>query len=81
MFPGATSNDFIHYIKPTLQNPENRFEIIHEHQSFKCLPHKMVKHNGVKNIFVSGFTINNHLHLDFGKAMKNALKLNCAKCG
>ena len=25
-FPGATSNDVIHYIKPTLQNPENQFE-------------------------------------------------------
>ena len=25
-FPGASSNDFIHYIKPTLQNSENTFE-------------------------------------------------------
>ena len=25
-FSGAASNDFIHYIKPTFQNPENQFE-------------------------------------------------------
>ena len=25
-FPGASSNDFIHYIKPTLQNSQNLFE-------------------------------------------------------
>ena len=25
-FSGAASNDFIHYINPTLQNPENQFE-------------------------------------------------------
>ena len=25
-FPGASSIDFIHYIKPTLQNPQNPFE-------------------------------------------------------
>ena len=25
-FLGASSNDFIHYIKPTLQNPQNPFE-------------------------------------------------------
>ena len=31
-FPGAPSIDFIHYVKPTLQNPENQFEaaILHK---------------------------------------------------
>ena len=25
-FPGVASNDFIHYIKPNLQNPENQLK-------------------------------------------------------
>ena len=35
----------------------------------------------IKNIFVSGLTINNCLHSDFINAMSNALKLDCIKYG
>ena len=35
----------------------------------------------IKNIFVSGLTINNRLHSDFINAMNNALKLDCIKYG
>ena len=32
MFPRCSVNYFIHYVKPTLQNPENQFEaaILHK---------------------------------------------------
>ena len=35
----------------------------------------------IKNIFVSGLTINKLLHLDFTNALINALKLDCVKYG
>ena len=39
-FPGATSRDFFHYIKPTLQDPQTNFDIA-------------VLHMGVNDIFLS----------------------------
>ena len=37
---------------------------------------------GIKNIFISGLTINNRLHSDLINTMNNnALKLDCIKCG
>ena len=34
---------------------------------------------GIKNIFISGLTINNRLHSDLINTMNNALKLDCIK--
>ena len=36
---------------------------------------------GIKNIFISGLTIKNLLHLDLINTMNNALKLDCIKYG
>ena len=36
---------------------------------------------GIKNIFISGLTINNRLHSDLINTMNNALKLDCIKYG
>ena len=36
---------------------------------------------GIKNIFISGLTINNSLHSDLINTMNNALKLDCIKYG
>ena len=36
---------------------------------------------GIKNIFVSGLTVNNRLHSDFINAINNALKLDCINNG
>ena len=96
-FPGASSNDFIHYIKPILQNPENPFETVILQMGVndflkwdskidvatnnimdianECKPY------GIKNIFVSGLTINNRLHSDFINAVNNCLKLDWIKYG
>ena len=88
---------FFHYIKPTLQNPENSFETVILHMGV----HDLLKRNsyidvvtnnimnianecktyGIKNVFVSGLTINNRLHSDFINAMNNVLKLDLIKHG
>ena len=39
------------------------------------------KSYGIKNIFISGLTINNRLLSDLIKNMNNALKLDCIKYG
>ena len=96
-FPGASSNHFIHYIKPTLQNSENSFETAILHMVVNDLQKRdsnidVVTNNimkianesktyGIKIIFVSGLTINNRLPSDFINAMNNALKLDCTKYG
>ena len=53
-FPGATSRDFFHYIKPTLQDPETNFDIA-------------VLHMGVNDILNLGSTgetvLNSILHI------------------
>ena len=36
---------------------------------------------GIKNIFMSGLTINNRLHSDLINTMNNTLKLDCIKYG
>ena len=36
---------------------------------------------GIKNIFISGLTINNRLYSDLINTMNNALKLDCTKYG
>ena len=36
---------------------------------------------GIKNIFISGLTINNRLHSDLINTMNNTLKLDCIKYG
>ena len=36
---------------------------------------------GIKNIFISGLTINNRLHSDLINTMNNAFKLDCTKYG
>ena len=36
---------------------------------------------GIKNILISGLTINNRLHSDLINTMNNALKLGCIKYG
>ena len=76
-FPGASSNDFIHYIKPNLQNSENPFETAILHMGVNDLLKrdsnievatnnmkiaKECKTYGIKNMFVSVLTINNRLH-------------------
>ena len=39
------------------------------------------KKYGLKNILISGLTINNYQHSDFINAVSNALKLDCEKYG
>ena len=39
------------------------------------------KNYGIKNILVSGLTINNHIHSNLINAFNNALKLGCVKYG
>ena len=94
--PEAASNDFIHYIKPNLQNPENQFEAAISHgingpikrsSNIDVITKKNMnvankcKKYGIKNIFVSDLTINNRLHSDFIYAVNKAFKLHCVKYG
>ena len=96
-FPGVSSNDFIHYVKPTLQNPENPFEtailhmgvndLIKQGSNIDVITNTIMnfsneyKTYGIKSMFILGFTINNRMHSDFINAMNNALKLDCIKYG
>ena len=96
-FPGAMSNDFNLYIKLTLQNLGNRFETTILHMGINyvlklsSIIHAVTynimniankcKKCGIKNIFVSCFTVANRLYSDFINAVSNALKLNCIKYG
>ena len=79
-FPGASSNDFIHYMKPTLQNSLNPFEsailymgvndLLKQDSKIDVVTKEIrkivseYKTYGIKNIFISGLTINNRLHSD-----------------
>ena len=96
-FPGTSSINFIHYIKPTLQNSQNPFESAILHMGVNDLLKRdsnidAVTNNimkiaseckpyGIKNIFISGLTINNRLHSDLINTMNHALKLDCIKYG
>ena len=96
-FPGASSNDFIRYIKPTLQNPQNLFEsaILHigvndllkRDSNIDAVTNNIMKiaseckTYGIKNILILGLTINNRLHSDLTDTMNNAFKLDCIKYG
>ena len=80
-----------------MQNSQNRFESAILHMSVKdLLKHdsnidavtnnimkiaSQCKTYGIKNIFISGLTINNRLHSDLINTMNNALKLDCIKYG
>ena len=86
---------FIHYNNATLQNPESHFEavtlqmgiidILKRDSNIDVVTNNIIniahecKNYVIKNIFVSGLTINNRLHLDFINAVNNALKLDCEK--
>ena len=75
-FLGASSNNFINYIKPTLQNPENPFETAILHMGVNDLLKRdfyfdVVSNNirnianeyktyGIKNIFVLGLRFRLH---------------------
>ena len=79
-FSGVTSNDFTNYIKTTLKNKENEFEVAISHMAINDLLKRgsnmdvvtnsiMIvvnecKNYGIKNIFVSGLTIINGRHSD-----------------
>ena len=96
-FPGVSSNDFIHYIKPTLQYSQNPFEsaILHmgvnnllkRDSNINAVTNNIMKiaseckAYGIKNIFISGLTINNRLHSDLINIMNNALNLDFIKYG
>ena len=96
-FSDAASNNFIHYLKPTLQNSENRFEIVILQMGINDLLKRgsniaivtnsninvanECKKYRIKNIFVSGLTVNNCLHSDFINTVNNALRLDCVKYG
>ena len=80
-----------------MQNSQNRFESAILHMSVKDLLKQdsnidavtnnimkianQCKTYGIKNIFISGLTINNRLHSDLINTMNNALKLDCIKYG
>ena len=84
-------------MKPTLQNSENPFEsaILHmgvidllkQDSNIDVVTNNIMKvaneckTYGIKNIFISGLTINNRLLSDLINTMNNALKLDCIKYG
>ena len=92
-FPGASSNDFIHYIKPNLQNSENPFETAILHMGVNDLLKrdsnievatnnmkiaKECKTYGIKNVRFSSYN-QQPSTFNFINAMNNALKLDCIK--
>ena len=96
-FPGTSSNDFIHYITSTLQNLEHSFEsaILHLDvngllkwdSDIDAITNNIMKianeckTYGIKNIFISGLSISNHLHSDWINTTHKALKVDCIKYG
>ena len=84
-------------MKPTLQNSQNPFESAILHNGVNDLQKRdsnigavtnsimkiasECKTYGIKNIFISGLTINNRLHSDLINTMNNALKLGSIKYG
>ena len=96
-FPCASSIDFIHYIKPTLQNSQNPFEstvlhmgvndLLKRDSNIDTVTNSIMKIASecktyrIKDMLISGLTINNRPHSDLINTMNNTLKLDCIKYG
>ena len=93
--PGATSKDFVHYIKPTFQ--ENEFDTSVLHMGVNDVlklgsnidtPSKDIinianhcKNFGVKQIIISGLTLTTRLNANFIYQLSNLIKVFCQKHG
>ena len=91
-FPGATSRDFFHYIKPTLQDPQTNFDIAVLHMGINDILHlgstaetvsysilhiaNQCKNYGVKEFSISSVTCTTLLNSDLINDVNNDLRMS-----
>ena len=96
-FPGATSRDFFHYIKPTLQDPQTNFDIAVLHIDINGILNlgstgetvsnsilhiaNQCKNYGVKEVSISSVTCTTLLNSDLINDVNNALQNICQTSG
>ena len=96
-FPDATSRDFFHYIKPTLQDRQTDFEIAALHMgindilNFGSTAEKVsniilhianqCENYGAKRVSISSVTYTALLNSDLRNDMNNALRNKCQTYG
>ena len=90
-FPGATSKDFVHYIKPTLQENEFDTSVLHIGvndvlklgSNIDTVSRDIInianycKNYGVKQIFISGLTITMLLNASSIYQLNNSIQVLC----
>ena len=96
-FPGATSRDFFHYVKPALQDPQTNFDIAILHMDINgililgstgetvsnSILHipNQCKNYGVKEVSISSVTCTTLLNSDLINDVNNALQNKCQTSG
>ena len=96
-FPGATSRDFYHYIKPALQNPQIEYDVAILHMGINDLLNldsnaetisnsimniaSQCKTFGVKDVIVSSITFTTLLTIDFLQSVNEEIKKKCEENG
>ena len=96
-FPGATSRDFYHYIKPALLNPEMEYnlailhmginDILNLNSNVETVANSIMniasqcKTHGVKDVIVSSITFTSLLSIDFLESVNKEIKRKCEENG
>lgn len=96
-FPGATSRDFYHYIKPALLNPEMEYNLAILHMGINDILNldsnaetvansimniaSQCKTHGVKDVIVSSITFTSLLSIDFLQSVNEEIKRKCEENG
>ena len=90
-FPGATSRDFFHYIKPVLQDPQTNFDIAVLHMGVNDILNlgstaetvsnsiiaNQCRNYGVKEVSISSVTCTTLLNSDLINDVNNTLRNKC----
>ena len=96
-FPGATSRDFFHYIKPTLQDPQTNFDIAVLHMGVNDILNlgstaetvsnsilhiaNQCRNYGVKQVSISSVACTTLLNSDLINDVNNVLRNKCQTSG